>query len=171
MKAVNILILFFLLCALGISLFILWENLPGQTEEFKSIGVDEKMQNVYTNGMQFYPNLRYSDKKISYSISQGCAGKKEKYVIDTFYLLSEKTILDFYETPDKGEIEILCSEIAPSSENKDHFIAGEGGPSEIVDTGLFYVILSGKKNAKSQRFHCTKSCTRWGLTITITQKA
>lgn len=144
MKGVETFVLILLLGTLSVSLYFLWQNLPGQTEEFKSIGVDGKMQNVYTNGTQFYPNLRYADKIISYSVAQGCSGNKEKFIADTFSLLSEKTVLYFHEVSDNGEIEILCSEIAPSSENKNHFIAGEGGPNDIIDTGLFYVISSGK---------------------------
>ena len=38
----------------------------------------------------------------------------------------------------------MCSEIAPEPENERHFVAGEGGPSRIIESGFYSVILEGK---------------------------
>ena len=48
------------------------------------------------SGMQFYDNLRFSDKEISYKIYDECTLKKKQDAEDAFDILSEKTILNFY---------------------------------------------------------------------------
>ena len=49
-------------------------------------------------------------------------------------------------TPDNAQpqIEILCSDVAPAAEEKNHFVAGEGGPTRIINASAYYVILGGK---------------------------
>jgi len=49
-----------------------------------------------------------------------------------------------FEKSDSGEIEITCSNIAPEAKEENHFIAGEGGPSEIINATKYSVILSGR---------------------------
>jgi hypothetical protein len=104
----------------------------------------EMLQNLTLESEQFYPNLRYQDKNIKYSISDSCDAKKRKSAEDAFSVISELTILNFEEDKANPEIAILCSDIAPSADEKNHFVAGEGGPSKIIDTGNFEVILFGK---------------------------
>jgi len=104
----------------------------------------EMLQGLSIESRQFYENLRYSDKMIKYLISDACNDEKRKSAEEAFSIISEKTILDFYEDKNNPEIAILCSDVAPTAEEKDHFVAGEGGPSKIIETGEFFVILFGK---------------------------
>lgn len=98
-----------------------------------------------SDGMQFYSNMKYKDKEIKFWIESKCEGEKRQDVTNAFVILSEKTILRFSEVDkDLAEIFIYCSEIAPESFEEEHFIAGEGGPSEIMNTKLYSVILTGK---------------------------
>jgi len=144
MKGTEIFVLIVLVIAIGAGLFIAWQNLPGKNEEFRPVFMAGETNGQYYNSSQFYPSMRYVDKKISYTISSECNGKKETDAMAAFSILSEKTILKFYPVAENGEIRILCSDISPKPEEKGHFIAGEGGPNEIINAGLYYVILSGK---------------------------
>ena len=144
MRFLDFLILVLLLVAILFGAYIIWINLPIKTQEFKTDNIDGKILNVYTNGTQFYPNMRYPDKIISYSIAESCDSMKEKNIVDAFSILSENTILSFNQIQSNGEIDILCSDIAPEPQDEKHFVAGEGGPKEIYASGQYYVIISGK---------------------------
>lgn len=139
----------FLFCLLIGSGYLLWQeielskiNLFGESYGANALDAFSFPEN---NESQFYKNMRYKDRTISYWIEPDCNAEKEKDVIDAFSILSEKTILTF--TPiekDTAEISILCSKIAPKPEEEGHFIAGEGGPSRIVNMSSFSVILTGR---------------------------
>jgi len=90
--------------------------------------------------MQFYPNLRYSDSKISYSI-EDCPLQRKADMENAFLMLSNLTKLSFY-TRENPEIMIYCSDIQRTQENL--FIAGEGGPINITSAGKFNVISKGR---------------------------
>ena len=158
MKALDVIILlfFFLVLALGIAL--LWINipgLPGQSLKEKEFNSNKEIMNEYSNNIQFYSNMRYKDRKITYTISNSCDAAKKKDVERAFAFLAERTILNFRESPD-GEISILCSDISPKPEEKGHFVAGEGGPSEIINTTRFAVILSGKVSLYRRTSECAR---------------
>ncbi len=92
---------------------------------------------------QFYNNMRYPDRTITYTIAPECNFKKQEDIAGAFAALESKTVLKFIQS-NGGEINFLCSNVAASPDEAGHFIAGEGGPSKIVDAGRFSVILSGK---------------------------
>lgn len=89
---------------------------------------------------QFYPNMRFPDSKISYKIESMCDNTKRNAMISAFTSISEKVNLSFYES-EFPQIDITCSE---EYQKEDYFVAGEGGPSKILDSGLFNVIVEGK---------------------------
>jgi len=101
--------------------------------------------------MQFYENMRFPEDKISYEISR-CSLQKEHDAKRAFDILSNLTVLDFYETEKNGEIFIACEE-RNRVENK-LFIAGEGGPINITSIEKFNVIFKGEilliKNSKCE---------------------
>ncbi len=141
-------ILLLLLAMLGASLYYLYINLPA--EEIKYTFGDKNINNngvienlVYDSSQQFYKNMRYKSNRISYKIESACDEKKAESIKDAFSILESKTILEFYPS-DTPDIRILCSDIAPEAGQKNHFVAGEGGPSEILNTSLYSVILEGK---------------------------
>ncbi|MDP1695737.1 MAG: matrixin family metalloprotease [archaeon] len=144
------LLIIFLFCLLIGSSYFLWQeiglskiNLFGKS--FGTGSYDANFSFPENNESQFYKNMRYKDRTISYWIEPACEAEKEENVIGAFTILSEKTILDFIPIEkNKAEISILCSEIAPEPEEEGHFIAGEGGPSRIVNMSSFSVILTGR---------------------------
>jgi hypothetical protein len=93
------------------------------------------------SSMQFYPNMRYSDSKISYRI-YNCPLQKKNDMEQAFNTISNKTILIFYPVESNEEILITCD--SKSKAEGGLFIAGEGGPVNITRTNLFSVIFTGK---------------------------
>ncbi|MBM3234567.1 matrixin family metalloprotease [Candidatus Pacearchaeota archaeon] len=89
---------------------------------------------------QFYSNMRFPDSIISYKIYADCEKIKRNAITDAFKIISQKVNLTFYES-DAPEINISCSE---EYKKEEYFVAGEGGPSKILDSGIFNVILEGK---------------------------
>ncbi len=127
---------------LGIAIYLLYINWPSDPlyEEF----LLNKTQGAGSGEIQFYANMRYMDRKISYTLSNSCDAGKKLDAERAFSIISEKTILEFNRVSTGGEIEVLCSDVGPEPEEKGHFVAGEGGPSEIINTSMFAVIFSGK---------------------------
>jgi len=151
----GVLVLLFLLVVLAGSLYFLYLNLPGEIKEFRPIdGIkDDVSSNVedvsdgdYTQSKQFYHDMRFPDRDITYFISGNCDGKKENEVLEAFSILESRTslIFDSANTKASAEILIICSELAPEPEQEGHFIAGEGGPTEIINTSVYSVIFAGK---------------------------
>jgi hypothetical protein len=136
--------IFFIVLVLGLSaaVYILWINAPQPIKDYGSFTSNITSFTI-SNESQFFPNMRYKDRIISYQISDSCSTGKVSDIERAFNILSDKTILSFYSSG-TGEIQILCSNVAPTSKEKNHFIAGEGGPAEVVNTSYYWVILSGK---------------------------
>jgi hypothetical protein len=150
MKVIDVIIALYLLGILVIAGYAFFYFVPvwqatnsGMFSQSRE-ATPEMLQNLTLKSKQFYSNLRYQDKRIGYSISEMCDDQKRKDAEGAFSILSEKTALTFYESRESPEIAILCSDVAPTAEEKNHFVAGEGGPSKIIDTGEFAVILFGK---------------------------
>lgn len=96
----------------------------------------------FSGQSQFYPNMRFANKRISYSISEECSGEKTLRVVKALNRLENETSLEFYQT-DKARIFITCEEMEEPMPG-EYFVAGEGGPTKLVNTSLFYVVEEGK---------------------------
>lgn len=91
--------------------------------------------------MQFYENLRYSDKEISYNIDDSCTLGKEDEMLRSLSTIENLTVLNFYPVSNNEQITITCDEKARF--DGELFIAGEGGPVNITRTDNFNVIHQG----------------------------
>lgn len=143
MGVLDFLVLMILLLLLVTGLYFLWLNYPSdsqQLEEYKA----EVSFDLPQLSSQFYPNMRYPDREISYSISKSCSTKRKSDFEDGIKYLEDRTILDFYEVATDAQIEVICSNLAPKPDEEGHFIAGEGGPSYIINSSKFSVITSGR---------------------------
>ncbi|MCX8158846.1 MAG: M12 family metallopeptidase [Candidatus Pacearchaeota archaeon] len=147
-RAIEILSLIILLIVFSFSIYVLWLNLYDGKAKYSEFSTNESFKNFsYLSNVsyQFYPNMRYRSNEISYLIDNLCTEKKKESVMRAFEILSEKTILRFYPGKDKGEIIVLCSNISNGKLDKErHFIAGEGGASEIINATVFAIITEGK---------------------------
>ena len=106
--------------------------------------IQESLINVSSEVKQFYPNMRFTNSKISYYIHPICEKEKVSKMNWAFSMLSENTgVLDFFEE-EEGDAQILVS-CSPKvyEKEKNIFIAGEGGPTQIVNSS-WPVILKGK---------------------------
>lgn len=116
--------------------------IPFSSTEFTSVS-DPNNFNLDINadsGKQFYENMRFSESKISYSITDCTISKKDE-MLRAFSIIEDRTLLTFYESSNPL-IEVTCE-----SKNRIEgglFIAGEGGPTNITKSGIFNVISSGK---------------------------
>ena len=123
-------------------LFFYWV-FPLETIDFGTIGSRNSnfSLNSYGNeSMQFYENMRYPGKDISYRI-QGCPLSKSDEMKNSFEIIDNLTVLDFYPVASNEEISVTCDSKAKF--DGDLFIAGEGGPINITKAGYFNVIQSG----------------------------
>ncbi|HLA23424.1 MAG TPA: matrixin family metalloprotease [Candidatus Nanoarchaeia archaeon] len=95
----------------------------------------------FSDAEQFYDNMRYQKKVISYSIND-CPLSKQDEMERAFEIVSNLTVLEFYSVNSGEEISVTCDSKTRFDEEK-RFIAGEGGPSKIIQSGDFNVILNG----------------------------
>jgi len=137
-----ILILFVLLFIGG---YFLYQNLPGEPENFNIINEPPKLEigNLSYEVKQFYPGMKFNHNSISYKIDLGCDAEKKERMLKAFNELENKVgVINFYPVFDNPDIEVTCSEYVHQTE-KDFFIAGEGGAKEIIPTGRYNVITEG----------------------------
>lgn len=132
----SILILFFL-----ISLLLFYWFVPTKNFSFLSSNKESNFSLSGEKEMQFYSNMRFPDKKISYKIEE-CSLKRTSDMKEAFKFLENLTNLEFYSVPFNEEITISCRD-------KQDFIgglwiAGEGGPTNITQAGEFNIITHGQ---------------------------
>ncbi len=139
-----------LLVAFGSLAYFVYDFYPGESREFEVVNgslIDRGGNEVilesddFPEGMFFYENLRYVDSEISYVIDGSCGEDRAGDALEAFDIIESKTNLNFYRGGE-GEIKVSCSENEEVPDEK-HFIAGEGGPSEIVNTSRYNVVKEG----------------------------
>src|SRR3989344_3125514 len=151
----SIFLLIMLLAALAFASYLLYENLPiGEKQELKmqnTSGSDSIIEigsgggASYDGEMQFYPNMRFSKLPISYSISSECSAEKTGQIQEAIEIISERAEISFAQASAESDIDIRCRELDKREvRNMGYYVAGEGGPSEIINTSLFYVISKGE---------------------------
>src|SRR3989344_2062880 len=138
-----IILLLVLVTAAG---YVIYDNLPRKAVPFAAVEpfVNKSLPVNYSKSIQFYPNMRFRNERISYGFEERCNLEKRDNVISALALLENETRLSFYEASDNPEINIACSKLPPESKNEGHFIAGEGGPTEIINGSAYAIILFGK---------------------------
>ena len=137
-----------LIILLGVFSYFLYNAIldynPNSVSFFKKINLTElKNETSFSSGSQFYPNMRFPSNQISYNIYFDCSDEKKNKTISAFNYLGEETGLSFYSKEDDADISVSCSENEEKI-NESYFIAGEGGPVEIIISKLFNVINKGK---------------------------
>ncbi|MFW6283429.1 MAG: matrixin family metalloprotease [Minisyncoccales bacterium] len=127
----------FILVILSTYLFLPYRNIDfSASEEESNFTLDGN-----TSKMQFYQNMRYATKNISYNIGN-CMSEKERDARGALEILENRTILSFYEDETNPEIKMRCN--SSDLMKGDLFVAGEGGPSKIIKSGKFHIIEEGE---------------------------
>ncbi|MDP3987129.1 MAG: matrixin family metalloprotease [Nanoarchaeota archaeon] len=140
-KAVTSFITFVILASLLVFYF-----LPiGEIVEFSVSGSDSNNftigNSTESQAMQFYSNMRYPERDISYNI-EGCPVAKSDEMLRAFDLVESFTILNFHEVEEEEQITVTCDS-STRSEGRA-FIAGEGGVTNVTSSGEFNVISKGQ---------------------------
>jgi len=143
MNVFDFIMLLFLIGLLGTGGYLYWTYFYSGEPISRSFDNRQILESI-SGQTQFYNNMRYPDKSISYSISDRCDEDRGKDAIEAFQILESKTILSFYQDQNSPQISILCSNLVPEASEKNHFVAGEGGPSEVINLTNYAVIFSGK---------------------------
>jgi hypothetical protein len=117
----------------------------GETFEFEFVQKNSNFtlgSNIdSSSNFQFYPNMRYPSKEISYKIND-CPLQKQDDMERAFRILENETLLNFFPVQSEEQISVTCDSKTKFDGNL--FIAGEGGPSNITQTEIFNVILKGE---------------------------
>jgi len=158
-RVANILIfLIFITLILYFSHYI-YLNFPRAPEKLKVENSPSFEPTINSEIKQFYPNMKFNHNKISYIIGRDCNSEKKLRMEMAFQEVSKNVpVLIFYESVVNPEIEISCTEREETDIEEKHFVAGEGGAKEIIQTGNYNVITRGVillyENAKIRLKKC-----------------
>ena len=135
------------LMLLVFSLGYLYQVMPGEPIVLETIPIDKGAEIVFDYGATpvFSENLRFDHNIISYFIESDCPEERQRRMVGAFAIFQEEMkVISFYERPkDVADILIGCSQDYLKA-GEDVFIAGEGGPSQYLNTSDFDIILEGK---------------------------
>jgi hypothetical protein len=108
--------------------------------------VIQNLTGIKSELSQFYKNMRFQNKSISFGFEPSCDMVKKERVRKAFDIIAEQTqALSFYEAPFiKAQIDVACSEEKVENIESNSFVAGEGGPKEIINSTIYPLILSGR---------------------------
>ena len=96
-KVILIVICVILVIFLGFLSYVLYMNLFSEPEEFEIDYIQR--EESYGKDLQFYPNMRFNHKSISYSMIGECSQKKKSDMQDAFSVIESKTDhISFYES-------------------------------------------------------------------------
>lgn len=134
-----------LLTVIGYAGYYLYQNFPREAIQLTGQKVPEITVDNTIPSKQFYENMRFPDRKINYHISEACSETKTNYMKQALDTIESRTLLSFNPTSkEESVLNILCSDVSPQAEEQNHFVAGEGGPSRVLNSTLYSVILEGK---------------------------
>jgi len=136
------------LAALIILGFLLWENLPGEPIGMGLIsGPENEALNVVDYGTTpvFRENLRFSSSEVSYYIERSCPLARQKRMNEAIGIFEREMRLITLHEKSFSEAQILIGCSNDYIEVGERlFAAGEGGPSQIINTSNFKIIVNGK---------------------------
>ena len=134
------LITFLLVLIILITTIAIIQNSKKPVIQLQPIFIEDEPIKIYEfNESTKFESLRFTDSRISYSISNECSKSRINNAVEAFGILEDKTVLSFYEVNDNPQIKVSCDK----SEEKSNEIVGEGGPTFIINTGKYDVILNG----------------------------
>jgi hypothetical protein len=125
--------------------YLIYENLPGETQELSiERNADENLPMQPSKEIQqFFPNIRFNHNNITYHFTEECTEKRREKMLQAFQIIEEKTGIITFAESNEPDILVSCSEEEMRKE-KNLFVAGEGGPSELINLSLYSVILKGR---------------------------
>ncbi len=145
-RFIFILFLIAVLVASSYFLYLKFSDLYAKPVRFITQNKTKLRQSQSFSGQfQFYPNMRFDKRKLTYSIDETCSEEKKENVEKALQRLENETnLLKFYLTEGEPDIFAECDESKEEVLPGKYFIAGEGGPTSMINTSRFYVIQNGK---------------------------
>ncbi|MEM3405821.1 MAG: matrixin family metalloprotease [Candidatus Pacearchaeota archaeon] len=109
----------------------------------------------YENELQICQNTKFNHNNITYSIDSNCKENKIKRIEEAFKII-EKEVgeIKFIRVNSDADIDVICQNIKIPTETKGYFIAGEGGPTSLINTSLFCIIEKGKVLLYKEKDYC-----------------
>ncbi|MBI2629840.1 matrixin family metalloprotease [Candidatus Pacearchaeota archaeon] len=138
-------ILISLLLFFSYLLFLSFSDIQYEPFSFLSFGKTQ-INNItsYTKNIQFYQNMRFSGSNISYHIDSSCSEDKIANINLAIATIENETkIIKFYPSEKNPKLSITCDSTKKQL-SKEYYIAGEGGPTSVINTSLFYIIEKGE---------------------------
>ncbi len=133
---------FFLLVLVLLSIYWFYPFSGVEFKHEKNDGNFSLSSGVNGSGeFQFYENMRYPSNEISYRIHD-CPLQQMNDMERALRIIEDLTILEYVSVESGEELYITCE--SGNVMNGDLFVAGEGGPSKIIETGDYNLILEGK---------------------------
>ncbi len=143
-KFLDFMLMIFLLIIVIISTYFLWLNFPTDPIQLTQSNNLQGIEIPLSNNIQFYPAMRYPDKIITYKIMDDCSSDRKLNVQRALSEIRQRTILQFELVQSNPQLTIECAkDPTKQPENQDHYIAGEGGPTRVINTTRYAVILEG----------------------------
>jgi len=143
-KLSDLFVVALLIVFIALGAYAIWLVASPQQEINYGTYTAQRNETYSPSAVQFYPKMRFSERNISYFIEDMCSQKKEQEIHDAFSIISQKTILTFYQSSINPRIKFMCSQMAPPSGQEGSLVAGEGGPVDIVNTTNYFVILQSE---------------------------
>jgi hypothetical protein len=128
--------------------FVPMEQITFGTSTNPEFNLENKSKN-----MQFYLDMRFPYTDISYNISEECPLSKTLEMKEAFEIIENVTDLKFYMKEKDPQINVYCEEKNRIEEGL--FIAGEGGPTRIIELDQYSLIQKGEilliRNSRCER--------------------
>lgn len=115
---------------------------PRQAQKI-SVILENSTYSEQRNQLQFSQNMRFNHNQITYEFIGNCPTDRIEKMLEAFNLIQEQTEIISFSQSTSPDITISCSKKSIQKE-ENIFVAGEGGPSEFINSTIYPVILKGK---------------------------
>ena len=143
-KFLDFIFLTFLIAIVLTASYFLYLNVPTSAIDLTFSKDPSGIEIPLSNNIQFYPAMRYPNRIITYQMKDSCSSDRKLDAQKALSQIRQRTVLTFELVHNDPELTIECSKNSTKQpENEDHFIAGEGGPTKVINTTRYAVILEG----------------------------
>jgi len=142
LAAIIVIILIIILIVASYFIYLYISDLNAPPIQFMKNTTFSKNQSSYSSSFQFYYNMRFAKKEVSYSVDAACSADKKTKMLQAFTRLQEETLLLKFFQSSNPDITVNCEETEEQVKGS-YYIAGEGGPVTIINVTNFYIIEKG----------------------------
>lgn len=143
-KLIYLIVILIAIIAILILSYYIYLNLPRDPQPLQ-VETDPKFQPAVVSSVnQFYPNMKFNHNKLTYFIDPNCNEDRVQRMEQAFDEITKNVpLISFFKSEVDPDIEISCTNTNRLNLDKKHFVAGEGGAKEIIQTGNYNIITEG----------------------------